>query len=68
MNFIKNIGTTEIIIIFLVVLLLFGGKKLNELARGLGESTKEVKKVKDELTKAKAGDKGVEEAEEEDSE
>lgn len=71
MNFIKNIGTTEIVIIFLVVLLLFGGKKLNELARGLGESTKEAKKVKDELIKAKAGSKDAnepEEAEEEDSE
>lgn len=70
LNFIKNIGTTELIIIFLVILLLFGGKKLNELARGLGESTKEAKKVKDELTKARSDSKAqeIEESEEEDSE
>lgn len=46
----RNIGTTEIIIIAAVILLFFGGKKLKELARGLGESTKELKKVKKELT------------------
>lgn len=46
----RNIGATEIIIIAAVILLLFGGKKLKELARGLGESTKELKKVKKELT------------------
>ena len=41
-----NIGSTEFLIIAIVVLLFFGSKKLNELARGLGESTKEVKKIK----------------------
>ena len=45
-----NIGTTEIIIVFVIILLLFGGTKLRELAKGLGESTKEIKKVKRELT------------------
>jgi|GEM_PF-1437846 len=66
LNFLKNIGTTELIVIFLVILLLFGGKKLNELARGLGESTREAKKVKDEITKAK-GDKEDKEDEEEEA-
>ncbi|MBO6027216.1 MAG: twin-arginine translocase TatA/TatE family subunit [Bacteroidales bacterium] len=37
------IGTTEIIIIALVVLLLFGGKKIPELMRSLGKGTKEFK-------------------------
>lgn len=34
------IGTTEIILIVLVVLLLFGGKKIPELMRGLGSGVK----------------------------
>ena len=38
--FIGNLGTGEIIIIALVVLLLFGGKKIPELMRGLGKGVK----------------------------
>ena len=48
----KILGTTEIIIIAVVLLVLFGGKKLPELARGLGQSGKELKKAKAELEKA----------------
>jgi len=44
-----NIGSTEIIIIGVVLVLLFGSKKIVELARGLGESSKELKKVKKEF-------------------
>ena len=40
-----GLGPWEIIIIFVVVLLLFGGKKLPEFARGLGEGIKEFKKA-----------------------
>lgn len=36
-----NIGSTEIIVIAVIVLILFGGKKLPELAKGLGEAFKE---------------------------
>lgn len=39
-----NLGTPELIIIFLVVLLLVGGKKLPELARSIGESMQELRK------------------------
>lgn len=39
-----NIGTPELIIIFLVILLLFGGRKLPELARSVGDSMKELRK------------------------
>ncbi|HNV50898.1 MAG: twin-arginine translocase TatA/TatE family subunit [Bacteroidales bacterium] len=37
------LGPTEIILIVLVVLLLFGGKKIPELMRGLGKGIKEFK-------------------------
>ena len=52
----RNLGTTEIIIIAVVLLILFGGKKLPELARGLGQSGKELKKAKAELEKALTDD------------
>ena len=37
------IGTTEIILIVLLVLLLFGGRKIPELMRGLGKGVKSFK-------------------------
>lgn len=52
----SNLGTTEIIIIAIVLLILFGGKKLPELARGLGQSGRELKKAKAELEKALTDD------------
>ena len=42
--FLQNLGTTEIIIIALVILLLFGGKKIPELMRGLGKGVSQFKK------------------------
>ena len=48
------IGTTEIVLIALVVLLLFGGKKIPELMRGLGKGVKSFKdgvNGKDEVVK-----------------
>lgn len=41
----NGIGTNEILIIAVVLLVLFGGRKLPELGRGIGESVKELKKV-----------------------
>lgn len=38
------IGPTEVILILAVVLLLFGGKKLPELMRGIGQGAREFKK------------------------
>ncbi len=40
----QGLGPTEIILILVVILLLFGAKKLPELARSLGKSSKEFKK------------------------
>lgn len=39
------VGTGELIVIFLVILLLFGGKKLPELAKSLGAGIREFKKA-----------------------
>ena len=45
---IKNIGTTELIIIALVLILLFGGKKIPEFIKGVGEAVKEFRKASKE--------------------
>jgi sec-independent protein translocase protein TatA len=45
-----NIGWQEILLILLIVLILFGAKKIPELAKGLGRGVKEFKKgLKDEI-------------------
>jgi sec-independent protein translocase protein TatA len=52
MNYPVAIGTPgwpEILFILVLVLLLFGAKKLPELARGLGQSLNEFKKARDEF-------------------
>ncbi len=41
----SGIGTTEIVVVGLIVLMLFGGKKLPELAKGVGDSIKEFRKA-----------------------
>ncbi len=50
------LNTPEVIVILVLALILFGSKKLPELARGLGQGIKEFKKatrdVQDELTNA----------------
>jgi sec-independent protein translocase protein TatA len=42
-NGLFGIGPTEIIVVLVIVLLLFGGKKIPELMRGLGKGVKEFK-------------------------
>ena len=49
--FIGNIGTGEIILIALVVLLLWGGKKIPELMKGLGKGVKSFKEGMNEIEK-----------------
>ena len=41
--FLGNIGAAEIIIVALIVLLLFGGKKIPELMKGIGKGVKSCK-------------------------
>ncbi|HDL17897.1 MAG TPA: twin-arginine translocase TatA/TatE family subunit [Bacteroidetes bacterium] len=62
---IGGLGPTELLIIFFIVLLIFGGSKLPGLAKGLGTGIKEFKKAvngKDEESKSK---KEIPEADEE---
>ena len=53
------IGTQEIIIIAIIILLLFGGKKIPELMKGLGKGLKSFKdgmnEVSDEINKPSSG-------------
>lgn len=62
MLFLGGVGAGEIVIIALVILLLFGGKKIPELMRGIGkgvrsfkegmnEAKEEANKIKDEIEK-----------------
>ena len=44
-NMLNGIGTTEIVVLALVLLVFFGGKKLPELARGMGDSIREFRKA-----------------------
>lgn len=45
-----NVGGQELILLLLIVLVLFGAKKLPELARGMGQAIKEFQKAKDEFS------------------
>lgn len=45
-----RLGATEIIVILVIVLLLFGGKKIPELMKGLGNGIKEFKNASKEDT------------------
>jgi sec-independent protein translocase protein TatA len=47
--FLGNLGGSEFILIFLVVLLLFGGKKIPELMRGLGRGIREFNSAKNSV-------------------
>ncbi|GBD03551.1 Sec-independent protein translocase protein TatA [bacterium HR19] len=63
-----GIGFQELLVIFLIIALLFGAKKIPELARGLGQAMKEFKKgMKDEESKEESKTTKVENSEEEKS-
>ena len=49
--FLGSLGSQEIIIIALVILLLFGGKKIPELMRGLGKGVSQFKKGMNDIEK-----------------
>ncbi len=47
-----NLGSKEILIVALIILFLFGSKKLTEWAKGLGDAGRELKKAKKEFSEA----------------
>ena len=47
-----NIGTPELFLIFLVILVFFGAKKIPEIARGLGQGVREFRKAVHEAEEA----------------
>ena len=49
-TFLGNPGGPDLIIVLLIILVLFGAKKLPELARGMGSAIKEFQKAKDEFS------------------
>ena len=58
---IPNFGGTELIILLVIILLLFGAKRIPELARGLGSGIREFRKgtrgeVDDEVSEEKKGE------------
>lgn len=56
-----GIGAQELILILLVILLLFGAKRIPEIAQGLGKGMREfrkaMKETQDELTKSETAEK-----------
>jgi len=44
----KNIGTTELVVIFLIILFLFGGRKIPEFIKGIGQAIEEFRKASKE--------------------
>ena len=54
----RNFGFTELLLVLLVILLLFGAKRLPELARSLGKSLNEFKKGREQGTDDEDNDGG----------
>jgi sec-independent protein translocase protein TatA len=54
--FIGGLGTSEVLVILVVILLLFGAKRIPELAKGLGRGIREfkdaTKEIKNDIEKA----------------
>lgn len=52
LNFLKNIGPVEWVILILILILLFGSRFVKGLGRASGETVREIKKVKNTFTEA----------------
>ena len=50
-----SIGYSELLLILLIVLLLFGGRKIPEVMRGLGRGLREFRKARDDFREAIEG-------------
>ncbi|HMP75574.1 MAG TPA: twin-arginine translocase TatA/TatE family subunit [Kiritimatiellia bacterium] len=62
-QFVQNIGPTQVLVILIILILLFGSKKIPDLARSLGKSLGEFKKGREEGNRddeaTKAGKNGA---------
>ena len=56
LNFIKNISPTELIILSSILILLFGSKTFIRIGKTIGESLREIKGIKKNVTDAIGGD------------
>jgi sec-independent protein translocase protein TatA len=63
-----NLGFTEILLILLVVVLLFGGRKIPELMKGLGQGMREFKKASQTDDEPEKKDTEKEDTQKEDTE
>lgn len=52
LNFLRNLGPTELIIIGVILVVFFGSKRIVGLGKTAGETTKEFKKIKKEYSDA----------------
>ncbi len=55
-DILKNIGPSELIIILLILVVIFGTKNISHIAKRSGETYKEVKKIKKEIIEVTEGD------------
>jgi sec-independent protein translocase protein TatA len=55
-----GLGFQEILLILVILFLLFGAKKLPEIGKGLGETMREIRKIRDERKAGKEKDKDKE--------
>ena len=55
-DLLKNIGSTELIIILLILVIIFGANTISDMAKRGGETLKEVKKIKKDIIDATKDD------------
>jgi TatA/E family protein of Tat protein translocase len=53
-----GLGLQEILLVLAILFLLFGARKLPEIGKGLGETMREIRKIRDERKAGKEKDKG----------
>lgn len=56
LGFMQNIGMQELLVLLIIILFLFGAKRIPDLARAMGRSVKEFKKGRDEAVDDKDED------------
>ncbi len=55
-----GLGTTELIIIGVIIFLIFGAKRIPEIGKGLGGAIKEFRQIKKDISGKEDGDQGEE--------